>query len=153
MITHTLLGGKLRLELQSAAVRCIQEKLVTSPMTSLKGDALAALVQLREFQKAGIPMQVPDPTGLTPPIFNVHSGERILCLDGGGIKGLVQIEVLMQIEQLAGRKITELFNWIVGTSTGGIIALAMVYGERFLVMVGEGGGGGGMMYGEILILY
>ena len=68
-------------------------------------------------------------TGYTPLAFQVQGGERILCLDGGGIKGLIQIEVLIQIEELTGKRITELFNWIVGTSTGGIIALAMVYGE------------------------
>lgn len=56
-------------------------------------------------------------------------GSRILCLDGGGVRGLVQIEVLRQIEKRTGKKITDLFDWIVGTSTGGIIALALVYGK------------------------
>ena len=56
-------------------------------------------------------------------------GSRILCLDGGGVRGLVQIEILRQIEKRTGKKITDLFDWIVGTSTGGIIALALVYGE------------------------
>ena len=56
-------------------------------------------------------------------------GSRILCLDGGGVRGLVQIEILRQIEKRTGKKITELFDWIVGTSTGGIIALAIVYGK------------------------
>ena len=56
-------------------------------------------------------------------------GSRILCLDGGGVRGLVQIEILRQIEKKTGKKITELFDWIVGTSTGGIIALALVYGK------------------------
>ena len=56
-------------------------------------------------------------------------GSRILCLDGGGVRGLVQIEILRQIEKKTGKRITELFDWIVGTSTGGIIALALVYGK------------------------
>ena len=42
---------------------------------------------------------------------------------------LVQIEVLSQLEQGTGRKITELFDWIVGSSTGGILALCMAYGK------------------------
>ena len=50
-------------------------------------------------------------------------------MDGGGIKGLIQVEILSQMEEATGRKITELFDWIVGTSTGGIIALLMVYGK------------------------
>ena len=60
------------------------------------------------------------------------AGSRILFLDGGGMKGLVEIEVLSQLEEQTGRRITELFDWIVGTSTGGIIALALVYGMRML---------------------
>ena len=56
-------------------------------------------------------------------------GSRILSLDGGGIRGLIQLEILMQLEEATGRKVTDLFDWIIGTSTGGIIALALVYGE------------------------
>ena len=58
------------------------------------------------------------------------AGSRILVLDGGGMRGLVQIEILSQIEEATGRRITELFDWIIGTSTGGIVALALVYGEN-----------------------
>ena len=58
-------------------------------------------------------------------------GVRVLCLDGGGVRGLVQLEILRQMEErlaVKDQKITDLFDYIVGTSTGGIIALAMVYG-------------------------
>ena len=61
--------------------------------------------------------------------YSKKSGCRILCLDGGGVRGLVQIEMLRQIEQRTGKKIVELFDWIIGTSTGGVVALALVYGE------------------------
>lgn len=57
-----------------------------------------------------------------------QAGSRILCLDGGGIRGLIQLEVLSQLEKKTNRKITELFDWIIGTSTGGLIALGLVYG-------------------------
>ena len=59
----------------------------------------------------------------------IKGGSRILSLDGGGIRGLVQLEILMQLEEATGRKVTDLFDWIIGTSTGGIIALTLVYGE------------------------
>ena len=61
--------------------------------------------------------------------FKAKEGSRLLFLDGGGIKGLAEIEILCQIEEETGRKITELFDWIVGTSSGAIIALGMVYGK------------------------
>ena len=66
--------------------------------------------------------------------FQLKGGSRLLFLDGGGMKGLAQIEILCQIEQKTGRKITELFDWIVGTSTGAIIALGLVYGEFCIVV-------------------
>lgn len=44
------------------------------------------------------------------------------------MKGLIMIEVLIRIEQLTEKKIIDLFDWIVGTSTGGVIALGLVYG-------------------------
>uniref|UniRef100_A0A8C9WFA0 phospholipase A2 n=1 Tax=Scleropages formosus TaxID=113540 RepID=A0A8C9WFA0_SCLFO len=55
--------------------------------------------------------------------------DRLLCLDGGGIKGLVLIQMLIALEKEAGRPIRELFDWISGTSTGGILALAIVHGK------------------------
>ena len=45
------------------------------------------------------------------------------------MQGLVQIEMLKMIEQMTGKSITELFDWMVGTSTGAIVALGMVYGQ------------------------
>lgn len=63
--------------------------------------------------------------------FRVANGSKILCLDGGGVRGLIQIAILRQIERRTGKRITELFDWIVGTSTGGIIALALVYGKLY----------------------
>ena len=62
-------------------------------------------------------------------------GYRVLCLDGGGIKGLVLIEELINIEERTGRRIVDLFDWIVGTSTGGILALALVYSEYYFYVV------------------
>ena len=56
-----------------------------------------------------------------------EGGSRILSLDGGGIRGLVEIEILSEIERLTGKKITDIFDIIIGTSTGGIVALGLVY--------------------------
>ena len=50
---------------------------------------------------------------------------RILSIDGGGIRGVIPSRVLAEIEELAGRPISTLFDIIAGTSTGGLIALAL----------------------------
>ena len=52
-------------------------------------------------------------------------GLRLLSLEGGGIKGLALIWQLQEIEKRAGRPIHELFDLIGGTSTGGILAIAL----------------------------
>ena len=46
---------------------------------------------------------------------------------------LVQIEMLKTIEQMTGKPISELFDWVVGTSTGGILALGMIYGTIYVL--------------------
>ena len=58
-----------------------------------------------------------------------RKGDRVLCLDGGGIRGLILIELLSAVEEITGAKIIDLFDWIIGTSTGGILALAIVYSK------------------------
>ena len=62
-------------------------------------------------------------------------GDRILSLDGGGIRGLVLIQMLMEIENAVGRPIRDCFDWVGGTSTGGILALAIASGKSAIVIV------------------
>ncbi|MBA2638148.1 MAG: patatin-like phospholipase family protein [Solirubrobacterales bacterium] len=51
---------------------------------------------------------------------------RVLAIEGGGIRGIVPATVLVALEERAGRPVAELFDLIAGTSTGGIIACALV---------------------------
>lgn len=60
------------------------------------------------------------------------AGVRILSLDGGGIRGIVQLEVLRAIEQALGNHISvqAFFDLMVGTGTGGLIATALTMKDR-----------------------
>ena len=50
---------------------------------------------------------------------------RLLSIDGGGIRGLLPAIVLAEVEKRTGKRISELFDVVAGTSTGGILALAL----------------------------
>src|ERR1700745_1652643 len=71
--------------------------------------------------------------------------KRLLAIDGGGIRGVLALEVLQRIEDLlkgkSGRtdfRLADYFDYIAGTSTGGIIAAGLSIG---------------MSVGEILAFY
>ncbi|WP_145950061.1 CBASS cGAMP-activated phospholipase [Paenibacillus sp. Y412MC10] len=53
---------------------------------------------------------------------------KILSIDGGGIKGVFPASFLATIEEAVGGNIGQYFDLIVGTSTGGIIALGLASG-------------------------
>ena len=50
---------------------------------------------------------------------------RVLSLSGGGIRGVFTASFLAKLEELTGKRTADHFDLIVGTSTGGLIALAM----------------------------
>lgn len=53
---------------------------------------------------------------------------RILCIDGGGSKGMYSIGVLSELEKALGNDIYKSFDLIYGTSTGAIIASMLALG-------------------------
>ena len=54
---------------------------------------------------------------------------KILSLDGGGVRGLILIQMLWVLEVMMSKKMSECFDWISGTSTGGILALLLAMGH------------------------
>ncbi|EPB65319.1 phospholipase, patatin family, partial [Ancylostoma ceylanicum] len=60
-----------------------------------------------------------------------NGGERVnlLSLDGGGIRGLVVIQMLSELEKKFGADLLSSFGWLGGTSTGAILALALSQGK------------------------
>jgi uncharacterized protein len=58
---------------------------------------------------------------------------RVLAIDGGGIRGIIPATILAELERrVAPRALADVFDLIVGTSTGGILALGLAVpdGER-----------------------
>lgn len=50
---------------------------------------------------------------------------RVLSIDGGGIRGIIPTLVLAELERRTGHRTARLFDLIVGTSTGAILALGL----------------------------
>jgi patatin-like phospholipase/acyl hydrolase len=50
---------------------------------------------------------------------------KVLAIDGGGIRGIIPALILVAIEERTQRPISDLFDMLAGTSTGGIIALGL----------------------------
>lgn len=67
---------------------------------------------------------------------------RVLAIDGGGIRGVFPAAFLAEMEKALGRPVGQQFDLVAGTSTGGIIAIALglgLSGERILDLYREVG--------------
>ncbi len=61
---------------------------------------------------------------------------RLLCIDGGGILGTFPAAFLAELEQHLEHPIRSYFDLIAGTSTGGIIGIALALGHSAEEMLG-----------------
>lgn len=58
-----------------------------------------------------------------------HAGRfQVLSLDGGGVRGVFTAAVLAAVEEDYGVRVTDCFDLIAGTSTGGILAIGLGLG-------------------------
>src|SRR5215210_5586550 len=51
--------------------------------------------------------------------------QKVLSIDGGGIRGIIPAMLLAEIEGRTGKRTAEMFDLVAGTSTGGILALGL----------------------------
>lgn len=49
----------------------------------------------------------------------------VLCIDGGGVRGVIPARILQEIEERTGKPIAEMFDMVGGPSTGAIIAAGL----------------------------
>lgn len=50
---------------------------------------------------------------------------KILAIDGGGIRGIVPAIITAEIEKKTGKRISDLFDFIAGTSTGALLSILL----------------------------
>jgi len=51
---------------------------------------------------------------------------RVLAVDGGGVRGVLPVRMLVALEEMTGKPTADLFDVLVGTSIGGIGVLGLV---------------------------
>ena len=70
------------------------------------------------------------PSGLTgmtiePAAIAARRKVSVLAVDGGGIRGVIPARVLQAVEERMQRPVSELFDLVAGTSTGGLVVLGL----------------------------
>ena len=71
--------------------------------------------------------------GSQPP----RRGVRVLSVDGGGVRGMAVIEIVRKLEFEAGKPLREMFDLVVGVSTGAFLTGLLTAGRRTLPQAAE----------------
>jgi patatin-like phospholipase/acyl hydrolase len=74
---------------------------------------------------------------------------RVLALDGGGLRGIFTAAVLTELEDALGPEFLGAFDLLVGTSTGGILALGLASGRTSLEMLRFYREAGSQVFGRV----
>lgn len=93
---------------------------------AVKEKVIPRLLRLRQASDASLKTAVREAlalVGFVEPVKN--RGIRILSIDGGGTRGLLALQTLHRFEELSGRPIYQLFDYICGVSTGAILGFML----------------------------
>lgn len=61
-------------------------------------------------------------------VFNPDNKTTLLSIDGGGMRGVIPLAMLIYLEEQTGKPAYDLFDMVAGTSTGAIIAAGLGLG-------------------------
>ncbi|NXP00998.1 PLPL8 phospholipase, partial [Certhia brachydactyla] len=93
---------------------------------AIKEKLIPCLLRLREANDESLQAAVRETLaliGYTDPVKGW--GIRVLTIDGGGTRGLVALQTLRKLEELTGKPVYQLFDYICGVSTGAILAFML----------------------------
>ncbi|NWV20512.1 PLPL8 phospholipase, partial [Origma solitaria] len=93
---------------------------------AIKEKLIPCLLRLRQDNDESLQAAVRETLaliGYTDPVKGW--GVRVLTIDGGGTRGLVALQTLRKLEELTGKPVHQLFDYICGVSTGAILAFML----------------------------
>ncbi|XP_051472182.1 calcium-independent phospholipase A2-gamma isoform X2 [Apus apus] len=93
---------------------------------AIKEKLIPCLLRLRQANDESLQAAVRETLaiiGYTDPVKGW--GIRVLTIDGGGTRGLVALQTLRKLEELTGKRVHQLFDYICGVSTGAILAFML----------------------------
>ncbi|XP_033102364.1 calcium-independent phospholipase A2-gamma-like [Anneissia japonica] len=64
-------------------------------------------------------------------------GLRVLSIDGGGARGVIPIVVLREFERRTNCRIRDMFDYVMGVSSGGVLAFLLTFGKSTLAECSE----------------
>lgn len=64
-----------------------------------------------------------------PDNFNPQNKKTMLTIDGGGARGIIPLMALLRLEEVTGKTVPELFDFVGGTSVGALIAAGIAAGR------------------------
>uniref|UniRef100_A0AAR2JDL5 PNPLA domain-containing protein n=1 Tax=Pygocentrus nattereri TaxID=42514 RepID=A0AAR2JDL5_PYGNA len=95
-------------------------------LVAVKEKVIPCLLRLRQASDPSLKAAVREALTLVGYIDPVKNrGIRILSIDGGGTRGLVALQTLQKLEELSGKSVYQLFDYICGVSTGAILGFML----------------------------